>query len=346
MIRGLIVAFAAALAGLAAPAPAAPAKPLFAGEDMIHVTLTGPFGTFRTAREDSTAVDGTLAVTGGGTAETLPVKLSVRGITRRRTDICQFPPLWVEFVQKPGPTSLFAGQHKLKLVTHCQNAADFQHYQLLEYAAYKIYNALTPQSFRARLATIDYVDPAGKTMTHIGFFLEDAGDVAKRNDLVQAKVGDRILVATLDPPAAARYAVFEYLIANLDWALNGGPAGTHCCHNTRLIAATKDATTGYTPVPYDFDFSGMVDAPYAQPPEKVQVPNVRTRYYRGFCRYNAEATAAAADMVSKRATLLAVLDTIPQLDDKSKKKAQAFLAAGFDRMAADKVPSNLLATCL
>ncbi len=345
-IRGLILALAATSgAWLVPPALAAPAKTLFASEDVLHLTITAPFGRLKSARTDSDAVDGTLVVD-GASPETLPIKLVARGITRRRSDVCQFPPLRMEFPQKPAETSLFAGQKKLKLVTHCQNAADFNHYQLLEYAAYKLYNVLTPQSFRARLATIDYLDGAGKPTTRMGFFLEDASDVAKRNDLQQAKAGPRVLVATLNPPAAARFATFEYMIGNLDWATNGGPAGTNCCHNARLIAQPA-ATSDYIPIPYDFDFSGLVDAPYAEPPEGVNVPNVRTRRYRGFCRHNAEAQTTAADMLSKKATLLGVLDTVPQLDDKSKKKAQAYLAGFFDKIgSAQDVSANLLATCL
>ena len=35
-------------------------------------------------------------------------------------EICTFPPLRVEFAQPPAATSLFAGQKRLKLVTHCK----------------------------------------------------------------------------------------------------------------------------------------------------------------------------------------------------------------------------------
>ncbi len=118
----------------------------------------------------------------GAAPETLPVTLSARGITRRKDDICSFPPLRVEFTQKPGPSSLFKGQKHLKLVTHCQRPADFQQYLLLEYSAYRLYHALTPESFNVRLAKIDYARADGRALTtRLGFFIEDVDDVAKRN---------------------------------------------------------------------------------------------------------------------------------------------------------------------
>ena len=40
------------------------------------------------------------------------------GISRRTTEACEFPPLRIEFKEKPGADSLFKGQKELKLATH------------------------------------------------------------------------------------------------------------------------------------------------------------------------------------------------------------------------------------
>src|ERR1700756_4519602 len=77
-------------------------KPLFARDDVLSLTLTGPLDTI--SRDIAAKpVPGVLKV-GGAAPETIPVNLSVRGITRRRQDICAFPPLRVEFSQKPAPS--------------------------------------------------------------------------------------------------------------------------------------------------------------------------------------------------------------------------------------------------
>jgi hypothetical protein len=36
-------------------------------------------------------------------------------------------------------------------------------------------------------------------------------------------------------------------------------------------------------VPYDFDHSGIVNAPYAQPAEELLMKSVQERRYRGYC---------------------------------------------------------------
>ena len=155
-MRGLFYLAALALAAATA-APAAPPKPLFASDQPIRITIQGPISTLVSKRAP-TPVPATLVADG----VTYPITLAPRGITRLQKDTCQFPPLRVEFTRPPPAGSLFQGQHRLKLVTHCKNGVDFQQKVLLEYSAYRIYNLLTQQSFRARLANVDYVDADGK----------------------------------------------------------------------------------------------------------------------------------------------------------------------------------------
>ena len=139
--------FAAVLAcvALALSTPAAAEKPLFASNDKIHLTIQAPLNSLIRNRQNENAISGTLTEPNG---QTLPIRLTLRGITRRTEEVCDFPPLRVDFATPPPPTSLFAGQKKLKLVTHCRAAPSFQQYVLLEYSAYQMYNLLTPHSFR------------------------------------------------------------------------------------------------------------------------------------------------------------------------------------------------------
>ena len=345
ILGAALAALALAVAGSGAAQAAAP-KPLFASNEMIRFTLKGPIDTLvRGARSPEKTVPGTLTVQ-GASPETLPVTLSVRGITRRDSEICPFPPLRVEFTDKPPANSLFRGQKRLKLVTHCRPAESFQQYVLLEYSAYRIYNQLTPFSFNARLATVDYVDAGGHPMTsRLGYFLEDIDDVARRNGLQRFKTKARLPIAQLSPKDSARFALFEYMIGNLDWALTAGPAGTDCCHNSRPLGP-EGATTNLIPVPYDFDFSGMVDAPYATPPANIKLPNVRVRRYRGYCAHNAQVQPVMTDLLARRAALVGTLDSTPGLDPRVKQKAGAYLGGFFDQLATPQDVSKLLDTCL
>ena len=141
---------------VASPAAAQKSKPLFETSDVIQVTIKGPVPAVVRSRSR----DPVSAVLQTSTGETLPIALSARGLTRRMADTCDFPPLRVDFTRPPPPTSLFAGQRRLKLVTHCRNEGSFQQYVLLEYAAYRLYNVLTPMSFRVPRSTTSLRKPS------------------------------------------------------------------------------------------------------------------------------------------------------------------------------------------
>jgi hypothetical protein len=337
LIAAVLVASPAAARGQAPPTP------LFASDAPIRLTIQGPIGQIARGAEDSTAPrEATLTL--AAPPESHAIRLSARGITRRRKETCSFPPLRVELAQPAAANSLFAGQRRLKLVTHCRSQEGFQQHLLLEYAAYRIFNLISPSSFRVRLGTVDYAEPNGKVLTsRWGFFIEDLDDAARRNGLTQARVGDRIVQTQLEPRQAARLALFQYMIGNLDWSMRAGPQGEGCCHNARLIGGVGGLMI---PLPYDFDYSGLVDAPYALPPDGFDINSVRTRAYNGYCRHNAEVLAAAADFRARRPAIEAVFSQVPGMSDRTRSKAIGYLGGFFSEIATDEaVRSKILKGC-
>lgn len=336
-MRGWIFLASLVLAGSAASSkPPSPPTPLFASDAPIHVTIQGPMGSLASNRAE---VPRPATMTVEGVA--YPITLTPRGITRKMNDICDFPPLRVALVRPAPAGSLFEHQHHLKLVTHCQRNASFQQKLLLEYSAYRLYNLMTPFSFRARLANIDYVDESGRPyISRVGFFLEEFSEVAKRNGMSAAHMPDTISGSLLDPASGGRFAVFEYMISNYDWSMRAGPKGTECCHNSRLL--NPGTGSQLITVPYDFDFSGLVDAPYATPPEGLPISNVRQRTYRGYCAHMAQARAFAAQISPRRAEFLGVFATIPGLDPREQARAVNYLQGFF----ADLDSGKIFRTCV
>jgi hypothetical protein len=343
-MKKLLASLACAALAIASPARAQQsAKPLFASDEPIHIVIQAPIPGLIRNRSNQGTIAGTLTDPSG---QNLPISLALRGITRRTSEICDFPPLRVDFTAPAAATSLFAGQKKLKLVTHCRNSTSFQQYVLLEYAAYRMYNLLTPHSFRVRLANIDYRDANGRPIvSRVGYFLEDLSDVARRNGMKVVHAPDRIAVELLSPADAGRYALFQHMIANHDWSMRAGPVGKDCCHNAELIGL---AAAGQTiPVPYDFDFSGYVNAPYATAPAELTITDVRQRFYRGYCVHNNGALAAAREMRAERAQILGVLSQVPGLEPATQQKAAAFLDRFFADIGTDAdVGSKILKRCL
>ena len=336
------IALAASSPALASQ-QAVPAKPLFAASDVIRITLRGPVSAIVRSRSTQPR-PARLELAAG--VEAHPIRLSARGITRRQADICQFPPLRVEFTSSPPAGSLFAGQRRLKLVTHCRTAPAFQKHVLLEHAAYRMFNVLTPASFRVRLAMIDYVEAEGRPIaSRYGFFIEDIDDVARRNGAREAKVGDTVPASYLRLAEVARYVLFQHMLGNHDWSMHAGPKGAGCCHNSKLIGPQQAARATLTPVPYDFDFSGFVDAPYATPPDALRIATVRQRRYRGSCAHNRYAEAAAGEFRAARAKLLAELHGTPGLEDAAKRRAADYLERFFADIATDSDVAKLLKAC-
>lgn len=267
--------------------PADTTRPLFANDTPVSMTLTANLRTLlRDRGETPVAHAATMTyMDDRQQLASLPLTLKVRGNFRRNRTNCPFPPLLIDFPKKKTRNTLFAGQNKLKLVTHCQ----VDEWVVREYLVYKAFNLLTDLSFRAQLTRVTYADSLGKRTpeTHWAFLLEDETDMAKRNGLELSKL-KQTNMAYVDSLQMATVAVFEYMIGNTDWSVP-------FLHNIRLIGNTQTAPL---PVPYDFDHAGLVEADYALPNQQLPIRSVRERVYRGlvyplplfervFARFNA-----------------------------------------------------------
>ena len=174
--------------------------------------------------------------------------------------------------------------------------------------------------------------------------MEDLSDVARRNGLKQTRAPNMIPAGDLSSPDAARYALFEDMIANHDWSMRAGPAGKPCCHNAELIGPLAPGST--IVIPYDFDFSGFVDTPYATPPDQLHISSVRERVYRGYCANNADVLAVARQMRQERPQMMAAITSTPGLDPQRAARAISYLDGFFADIASDDaVNAKLLRRC-
>ena len=251
-----------------------------------------------------------------GNDEIFKIKVMVRGKTRTITKVCRFPPLKLNFKKKKVANTLFAGQNKLKLVTHCNSRAINEEYILREYYVYKLHQLVTPYSFNVRLCKITYDDKEGKfdPTPHYGFLIEDIDDLAKRNGMKEFKdsIPNQELCNRVETD---RLMLFQYMIGNLDWSVPHR-------HNFKLIAKEKSLPVA---VPYDFDYCGMINTSYAAVPEDMNVPSVRTRVFRGLCRQKGGYDAVLKYFQELKPDIYAVYKESEYLSDKSKTSAIKYL---------------------
>ena len=333
MFRTLLSGLVALTWILASPAMAQ--TRLFADDKPLQMTITAPFPVLvATAKNSMPRYPGALTVSeGSGPAQTIPIQLRARGLTRRTAGFCLFPPLQLDFDDKDALKGTpFKGQHKLKLVTYCHNQPDYEQRIILEYLVYKLYNVITPMSFRVRGAEVTYRKDANDTgVTRFGYMIEDLSDVAGRNGFKELNYKSRAIGAgQLDAHAAGRAALLEFMIGNLDWDFLAAPVGATCCHNSRFIARSDALPLkAVVPIAYDFDYSGWVDSPYAGPPIGIPIEFVTQRYYRGYCVSTAEMPAVIAEFRAHRAEMTALVADNPRLNAKFRDKTVKYLDGFF-----------------
>ena len=253
-----------------------PVKGLFDADEVMHITLKGNLRNLLNDRTDIPKNNSlVLSYSKENSTEiTMPVEVKTRGHFRRLKENCLYPPLLIQFSKQGAQlSSVFKQQKKLKLVMPCRG----DEYIIREWLVYKLYNLVTPKSFRARLVKVTLEDDKNKKSVtpFYGILLEEEKQMAKRNKLVS--VVRKINPEQTQPDAFLNMAVFEFLIGNTDWSIQ-------YLQNIKLLA--KDSITVPITVPYDFDHAGIVSTPYAQPAEELQMSSVRQRRYRGYCVKN------------------------------------------------------------
>ena len=311
----------------------ADARPLFARTDPIELTLTANFSVINKDRnpESTTRYPGVLTVADDdGAPRNIPVKLSARGHFRRMARNCSVVPLRVEFPKNGMAGTPFDGQTTLKLGTGCEDSKEYEQITLREYLQYPMFNMMTSLSFRARLARATYADERSKkkSAARYALFIEHENEVARRNEgrVVELR---HVVFKDLEDEALTRMMLFEDMIGNTDMSI-------FALHNVRLIQKPDRTLIA---VPYDFDLSGLVHAPYAIPDRKLGLRSVVDRLYRGPCRTTDELDAAAAAFRAKRGDMLALVDSMRDLEWAMRGDVKAYIEGFFrtiDKPAAIK----------
>lgn len=268
-----IQAFIAAVLTLAIPVKAGKPDSLFVSDEVIRIELRSDFtGIQKSRSEDQEHFPAELVYYNpGGSPVRLHVRISARGNFRLKPDNCAFPPLMVDFGKESVRNTLFENQNRLKLVTPCQGEEDV----VDEYVVYRVYNLVTDMSFRVRLAKVLYYDTGTGAVLfeRYSFFIEDKDRMAERNN---ASVTEKFLTPfDIDYESYKKLSVFQFIIGNKDWYVTS--------RKNIVIIQPGNNTMKPVAVPYDFDFSGLVNAFYSIPRNLPAYTMGYRRGYKGIC---------------------------------------------------------------
>jgi len=245
---------------------------LFSFDDVFKIELRSDFTSIQKSRTESQkSFPGELIYYQHSDKISLPVKVSARGNFRLKPENCSFPPLFVDLKKESVKNTLFENQDRLKLVTPCQGEEDV----IEEYLIYKLYNLVTDFSFRVRLVKVLYYDTGNDTplFEKYSFFIEDRDNMAERNN---ATVTEKFLIPfDLDYESYKKLSVFQFLIGNIDWYVTS--------RKNIVVIQPHDSSLKPVAIPYDFDFSGLVNAFYSKPGRLPNQTVSHRRQYRGIC---------------------------------------------------------------
>ena len=200
------------------------------------------------------------------------IEVRPRGKFRRK--ICDFPPLKVKF-KKKGLKKMGLRQkyNKLKIVTHCKDEYEDKDLVLREFLIYKMYNVITDKSYRVRHFRINWINQnsGSKIGEQWAFFIESDEELAKRLDGKLFKFTDDEPFSIIEESRTV-LPLFQYMIGNHD----------HSIEMAKNIELIKQKSNGkLIVVPYDFDYSGVVNAPYAYADPIYQLDHKRDRRFLG-----------------------------------------------------------------
>ncbi|MEM8895595.1 MAG: hypothetical protein AAGC88_13520, partial [Bacteroidota bacterium] len=216
---------------------------------------------------------------------------------------------------------------KMKMVGSCQDAAMFEQYVLAEYTIYKMLNELTDNSFRVRLLKVNYIDTSNdrmKSAERMAFIIEPHQSVGER--IGARRVEESTFAVEAFPQKEINLInVFQYMIGNTDWSVPG-------LHNIAVFKPNAEGQLTPTAVPYDFDVSGMINAPYAVPSEQLGIPNVRTRLFRGTCGATEDYIDQVQLFKDKKSKLYALLNDNSTLSNNMKSEMSNYLDSFYATM--------------
>jgi hypothetical protein len=314
-------------------------SPLFKSREPIEVKLGFAIKEVKKITNDTIYTPTQLSYKNStGAWDSLKVDLRARGEFRRKN--CFFPPIRLKLKKKDTEGTLFAGNKNLKLVVPCQTAKTANDLVLKEYLGYKLYEPVTPYIFNTRLVNLTLSDNSGKQPKVYqlkGIFIEDDGLVAKRFEAKMVK-DVQLHPIRMQDTASTVHDFFEYMIANTDWS-------SMAQHNIKVMQLkNKDLI----PLTYDFDMSGLVNAPYAQVAEMLEISSVTERVYRGFCRTDALFEYVRQHYLKNEAEILKVFSA-PEVADMNPKDlagAKKYIEEFFATLKNDKsYRDNILGKC-
>ena len=295
---------------------------LFTESIPLKCTLKTDIKQFQRTKYEDNYQYAELIYTNNGQLVSKTIRIKPRGVVRKK--ICALPPIRLNVQKIKKKNRIEHGKSKIKLVSHCIYNKQYESYLMKEYLTYKSYEILTPVSFRTRLLEITYIDTGrkNKAYTTWAFIIEPLELLAERLNAVPIKLNS-VGIHYTDSSATDLLSMWSYMVGNTDWSVAGR-------HNIKLLKSSDHTKPYPLPIPYDFDYCGLVNTHYALPGEGLGIEHVQDRLFVGPCKLLSDYQQAANIILLKREELEALMIEFPYLRDSSKEEMLWYLRSFFN----------------
>jgi hypothetical protein len=316
-------------------------EPLFTADEVFDLTIHAPFNKLMRQASDASDVSGSLELSDGAS---VPMSCNKYGISRLRE--CELASLKMTVEAEDVSATVFEGQRTLRLVTPCRLRGGYDRYTMLEYLVYKSYVLVADPALRVRLVQVRFQDgeKSSGNRTGYAFFIEDIGRAAARHGQVWLDIPSQ-RPSGLDVQRLTLMTLFQYMVGNTDWSAAEGRPNDRCCHNVAVFG--EEGVDLNTVVPFDFDQTGLVNPPYAAPPDPtLGIRRITDRKYRGLCEHNPELADAIAVFNQKRPELEALFKREDLPYPKDRQQALKYVGSFYDTINDPaKLEKKILDSC-
>ncbi len=247
--------------------------------------------------------------------ENWEAEIKVRGRYRRR--ICDFPPLQLKLSKDMLEAAGLQRHNKFKLVTHCSDNFDNTDNVLREQLAYDLYHLITGEGYRTQLVQVTYRnEKTGESVERFGILMEDTDEMAQA---LGGKECDECFNLSQDayvPGNLEQVTLFQYMIGNADY-------GVKVPRNVKHVQ--QQAGGQFKIVPYDFDFSGLVDAEYARPNPNLDQSHIKQRMWMWEFAPSNTLDTTVQQFLAKETAVIQLVDNYPHLSKSSKRQITKYL---------------------
>ncbi len=268
----------------------------------------------QTARLRFKAIDGAWRSVG--------IEVSARGNTRKK--YCDIPPIKLKFSRDFLDQEYLARHKSLKLVIPCKDGEQFEDLIFREYLCYRLFSSLTDQAFQTKMVQVQLIDTQNIRSNQVkcGFLIEHEDEMASRlgGELME---GAKRKIKSIDQASYDLMVLMQYMIGNTDWNLSER-------HNIKLVHLPNGKAP--IPVPYDFDYCGLVNADYASPHPTLPLTNIRERFFQWRGKDKEGLSNAITKVQSQQSQIMNLVASFELLSAESRTDIAQYLSTFFDEL--------------